>query len=107
VNSRLVVPRVQAEQDVLDAIDFYLVEASEKIALGFINALERAYRLIGEQPHAGASRYAHELDLPDLRSWGLRGFPYVVFYVPREDQIDVWRVLHAASDIPAWMQAPS
>ena len=29
-----------------------------------------------------------------------------VFYVERDDHIDVWRVLHAQRDIPAWMQEP-
>jgi toxin ParE1/3/4 len=28
-----------------------------------------------------------------------------VFYVEREDHIDVWRVVHAQRDIPAWMRA--
>ena len=98
-----IIPRALAEQDVNDALEFYLAEAGRKVALGFIDALERTYRLIGQQPGAGSSRYAHELDLPGLRSWPLRGYPYVVFYVPRDDFIDVWRVLHAASDLPAWM----
>jgi toxin ParE1/3/4 len=29
-----------------------------------------------------------------------------VFYVEREDHIDVWRVLHAQRNIPARMQEP-
>lgn len=107
MKARSVVPRAQAEQDVNDALEFYLGQASPKVALGFIDALERAYRLIGERPGAGSGRYAHELDLPGLRSWPLRGYPYVVFYMPREDYIDVWRVLHAANDIPAWLNGES
>lgn len=106
MNPRRIVPRALAEQDVLDAVDFYLAEAGEKAALKFIDALERAYRLIAERPNVGSSRYAHDLDLPELRGWGLRGFPYIIFYVPRGDHIDVWRVMHAATDIPAWMQEP-
>lgn len=107
MKSRSVVPRAQAEQDVNDALDFYLGVAGQKVALGFIDALERAYRLISERPGAGSGRYAYELDLPGLRSWPLRGYPYVVFYMPREDYIDVWRVLHAANDIPAWLSGES
>jgi len=108
LKSKDVVPRALAERDINDALDFYLAEASPKAALGLLDALERAYRLIGERPDAGSSRYAHELDLPGLRSWPLHGYPYIVFYVAREDHIDVWRVLHAASDIPVWMvNAPS
>jgi hypothetical protein len=33
----------------------------------------------------------------------MRRYPYVVFYVEREDRIDVWRVLHTRRDIPARM----
>ena len=31
------------------------------------------------------------------------GFPHIVFYVETSNCIDVWRGLHGASDIPAWM----
>lgn len=48
----------------------------------------------------------HELNLPDLRSWALSRYPYLIFHIERPDHIDVWRVLHSKRDIPAWMQAP-
>lgn len=31
------------------------------------------------------------------------GFPPLVFYLETKDCIDIWRVLHTARDIPAWM----
>jgi toxin ParE1/3/4 len=51
-------------------------------------------------------RYAHELDVPGLRCWPLRRYPHLVFFVERDDHIDVWRILHAERDIPAWMGGP-
>ena len=63
--------------------------------MGFIDALERAY--------AHISRYAHELNLPGLRSWKLTRYPYLIFYVEFENSVDVWRVLHGQRDIPAWL----
>lgn len=101
--AKTVVQLPLAAKDVEAAIDFYLFEASQSVALGFVDALEGAYRLIGEQPAAGSSRYAHELQLPGLRSWPLKRYPYLVFYIEHADRVDVWRVLHAASDLPAWM----
>ncbi|WP_066683336.1 type II toxin-antitoxin system RelE/ParE family toxin [Caulobacter sp. CCH9-E1] len=98
-----IVRRRRAEQDVDEALAFYLAEANGEVALGFIEALEQCYRRIGESPAAGSNRYAHELDLPGLRSRALKGYPYFVFYVQRPDHIDVWRVLHAATDIPTWI----
>jgi toxin ParE1/3/4 len=100
------IPRVQANRDVDEAIAYYLSEASEAVALGFIDALEEAYRHVGRQPATGSPRYAHELNLPGLRAWSLTRYPYLVFYVERPDHSDVWRVLHGQRDIPAWMQEP-
>lgn len=62
----------------------YLSEASEEVALGFVDALERAYRHISKHPASGSSRYAVELNLPGLRSWPLRYFPHLVFYLENE-----------------------
>jgi toxin ParE1/3/4 len=100
-----VLPRNRADRDVDDAIDYYLREGSEKAALGFIEALRQTYLQIGRHPQLGSPRYAHELDLPGLRHRALKRYPYLVFYVERENHIDVWRVLHGRRDIPAWMQA--
>ena len=101
-----VVLRERAQRDVDEAVEHYLVEARAAVALAFIDALEEVCRRLGEHPASGSPRYARELDLPGLRSWVVRGFPYLVFYVEREADIDVWRVLHAARDIPVWLREP-
>jgi hypothetical protein len=59
---------------------------------------------IGRHPATGSPRYALDLNLPGLRFWPLKRYPYLVFYVARSDPIDVWRALHGQRDIPAWMQ---
>jgi toxin ParE1/3/4 len=101
-----VVPRDRANRDIDDAVAYDLKERAEEAALGLVDALEDAYLLLGRYPAVGASHYAHELGIPGLRSWSLPRFPYVVFYLERQDHIDVWRVLHARRDIPALMQEP-
>ena len=100
-----VIPRELTNRDVDNAIAYYLEEQAEKAALGFVDALERAYKQISRHPASGSSRYAHELDLPGLRSWPLQRYPHLVFYVEQDTHIDVWRVLHDAKDIPAWLHA--
>ena len=104
MTAKPIVPRELANRDVDETIAYYLSEASDEVALGFVDALERAYRHISRHPATGSSRYAVELNLPGLRSWPLRRFPYLVCYVETKDCIDVWRALHCARDIPAWMQ---
>ena len=100
---KAVVPRELANADVNAAIDHYLAEASAKVATGFVEELEKAYAHIARQPASGSPRYAHQLGIPDLRSWALGRYPYLVFYVERDEHVDVWRVLHAQRDIPSWM----
>ena len=95
--------RGAADRDVQQAIDYYVAEDAQQVALKFIDALEQALHHIEQHPGVGSPRYAHELDLPGLRSWYIKGYPYVVFYVERDNHVDVWRVLHGSRDIPSWL----
>jgi len=106
VRPKRIIPRERTKQDIDEAVDYYLSETGENAALGFIDALEQAFRHIARHPATGSSRYAHELDLPGLRYWPLKRYPYLVFFVEHDDHIDVWRILHGARDIPAWMIEP-
>lgn len=106
MSGKPVIPRERANRDVDDAIACYLKEHAGQAALGFVKALEDAYALLSRHPGAGASRYAYELDIPGLRSWPLRRFPYLIFYMEQADHIDVWRVLHGRRDVPALMREP-
>lgn len=99
--SKTVIPREKARQDVEAAADYYQDEAGPDVALDFIDALQAAYQAIATRPGIGSTRYAAELDLPELRCRKLKRFPYLVFYIERADHLDVWRVLHARRDIPA------
>jgi len=95
-----VVRRARAGQDLLEAVEYYLQEAGDKVALRFIDAVEKAFRRIVRHPPSGSPRYSLELELPGLRCWPVKHFPYLVFYVEREDHVDVWRLLHGQPDIP-------
>ncbi|MEQ1805089.1 MAG: type II toxin-antitoxin system RelE/ParE family toxin [Burkholderiaceae bacterium] len=106
MKAKAVIPRELAIRDVDEAIDHYLGEGAVNAALDFVEALEKAYAHIGRQPASGSPRYAHELNLPGLRSWPLTRFPHLVFYFEYDDHVDVWRVLHGKRDIPAWMGEP-
>lgn len=104
MKTKPVVPRELAIKDAEDALDFYLQEAGDQVALGFIDSLQKAYDQLSRQPQTGSPRYAHELNLPGLRMWPLKRYPYLVFYVEQANHIDVWRVLNGLTDIPAWLQ---
>ena len=103
MTAKPIVPRGLANRDVDEPIGYYLKEGSEQAALGFIDALGRAYDRISRHPASGSPRYAHDLNIPGLRFCTLTHYPHLVFYVERSDHIDVWRVLHGRRDVPAWM----
>lgn len=93
--------RARAARDIEAAVDDYAVEAGEDVTLRFISELDVAFGHLTNFPQSGTLRWSHELGIPELRSWSLRRFPYLVFYVDRPSALDVWRVLHARRDIPA------
>ena len=103
MKTKPVIPRSQANWDVEDALAYYLEQHAPEAALSFIDAMEAAYDQVSRYPAAGSPRYDHELNLPGLRFVPLHGFPHLVFYVEREDYVDVWRVLHGQRDTPSWM----
>ena len=98
--------RQLAADDIDAALSYYQREAGESLAIRFIDALEAELGRISQHPLIGSLRYSYELDIPGLRSWPLEKFPYIVFYADRAEYVDVWRVLHARRDIPAWLALP-
>ncbi len=104
MTAKPLVPRERANRDVREAVAWYLDKGGPEVALGFIDAVEQAFRLVSRSPAAGSPRYGQELGIPGLRSWPLTNYSRLVFYRERPDYVDVWRVLAAQRDVPAWLQ---
>ncbi|MDX8440334.1 type II toxin-antitoxin system RelE/ParE family toxin [Mesorhizobium australafricanum] len=105
--AKAIVPRNLALRDIEDAVDYYAREVGSHVALGYVDDLQNAYKLIASHPASGSLRYGYEIGLPGLRSVQFKRYPYLIFYFEQTDHIDVWRVLHAQRDIPAWLQYPN
>lgn len=101
--AKRVVLTEHARREVRQTTAWYRKEGGTALAKRWAAALEDALRHIGVHPQTGITRYAVQLKLDDLRFWPVNGFPYLVFYVEREQRVDVGRVLHAQRDVPAWM----
>ena len=93
--------RRAAADDIDAAAAYLLTEAGPQVAARFINATEAALAHVGRHPHHGTLRFSYDLDIPALRAWPLARFPYLVFYLERNDEIDVWRILHSRRDLSA------
>lgn len=84
----------QAEAD-LDALWAYVAAQNPDAADRLVDAVLEGSRMHVRFPNLGQMR-------DDLRP-GLRCFvvtPYVVFYRPIEDTIEILRILHGARDLP-------
>lgn len=92
-------PRLAAARDVEETVDYYAMEASEKIADRFVDALYKAYDRLSRTPEAGSPLLGAALGLSGLRTWPIAGFPYLICYQARDGVIDIWRVLHAQRDL--------
>ena len=103
MTEKRVVLTAQAKSDVRKATGWYRTEGGALLARRWVGAMEAALRHIGTHPLTGSTRYAVQLTLDGLRFWPIDSFPYLVFYVEREEQIEVGRVLHVKRDIPVWL----
>ena len=99
--ANLVRLRRLAADDIDAALDYYLASAGAEVARRFLAAAQRGLSQLSRQPQVGSLRFAFELDIPELRAWPIAKFPYLVFYVEHDAEIDVWRLLHTSRDIPA------
>ena len=80
--------RSQAEQDITQALDFYLDEDSPSSALRFGDALEEAYNGIRESP------FRYPADRDGVRQKPIAGFPFSVLYSIKSDEIVVFSIRH-------------
>lgn len=86
----------------IDALADYIACDSPDAAMRFLDAVQKSFDLIGEQPGIGTQRYAHLPMLEGLRMLPVSDFEkHLVFYIERPSYIDILRVLHGSRDIPA------
>lgn len=71
----------------------------------FVDELENADAHIARLAASGSPRAAHQLGRADPRFWLLARDPCLVVDVGRAEHRDLWRVLHAERDVPAWVTA--
>ncbi len=101
-----VVPRVSAEDDLDRAYDHYLATAGIDVTIDFLHDFDRAVAHISRFPETGSPRYGFDPGLSGIRFWPMKSFPYLIFYIETEHQIDVWRVIHGRMDISTELNDP-
>ena len=90
-----------AELDLNGHVD-YIAADNETAATRFIDAVEKAFRLLSQMPEIGTQRRFRSPRLEGVRFWPIPGFEkYLIFYRVVDEAVQVLRVLHGARDIPA------
>lgn len=97
---RRVERRPRARLDVLEQAIYLGEEASEDVALRFIEAIDAALRRLADTPEIGRLREFRSPRLVGLRSWPVPDFDkHLIFYRVAEDLVEVVRVVHGARDL--------
>jgi toxin ParE1/3/4 len=67
-----------------------------------LQAVEKTFDRLSEMPLIGSPREIRNPAIEGLRIRPVQGFPdHLIFYIPREDAVEVIRVLHGSQ---AWLQ---
>lgn len=100
-----VILRRRAREDIDEAVSFYLEHGPPEAARSLLDELEVALARVSRYPDFGSPRYAELLAVPGLRTWVRQGHPYLLFYRMSSERVHVWRMLHAARDMPESLRA--
>ncbi|MEP6483486.1 MAG: type II toxin-antitoxin system RelE/ParE family toxin [Rudaea sp.] len=100
MNRRVVKMRPAARRDVAAAVAWFAKEGGATIARRSIDEVHMLFDRLASHPSSGSPRYAALCALADLKTMSLKDFPYLVFYLDRDEWVDVLRVFHGARDIP-------
>lgn len=95
--------RSSAERDAAEAAYWYATQAGLAVGERFLAAVETGIAHLSQHPASGSPRYALPLNLDGMRFWPVGVFPYLIFYIEHDTHLDIWRVLQAQRDVPAWM----
>ena len=89
-----------ARRDLLEQFIYFVEHAGADWAERYIAAVDRTSLQLTQHPHLGRPYDCGIERLRGLRRFAVTGFDkYLIFYIPRENGIDLIRVLHGARDI--------
>lgn len=91
--------REMARHDLRRQLAYYRREASEKIALQLRTVAENSIRFLEQNPGLGSPTLGKELEVENLRTWRLTGFPLLWLYIEHPTHLDFVRLLGQQQDI--------
>ena len=93
--------RPRAEADLIDRTAHYRAAGGDELAKRFFDSALASLRSVERMPGIGSPLIGEMCDIPDLRSYAVKGFPIRWYYFIAEDHLDVVRLLADAQDLTA------
>jgi toxin ParE1/3/4 len=98
--TRRIIIRPRASVDI-DEQFAYIAANNFDAALRFFDAARQTFSQLAQMPGLGSLYNIENPRLVGLRRWAVRGFDkHLIFYVERDEYIEIVRLLHAARDLP-------
>jgi toxin ParE1/3/4 len=95
----------QARRDVVE-LAVYIGQDSVGAANRFLDATDKTFAMLAQQPFLGTEHAAQNPRLNGIRVFRVKKFPnHLAFYFARKDGIEIVRVLHGARDLDAALDA--
>lgn len=93
--------REKARHDLRHQLAYYRREASQGVALQLRMVAESSIRFLEQNPGVGSPTLGKELEIENLRTWRLTGFPLLWLYIEHTSHLDFLRLLGQQQDIAA------
>ena len=93
--------RPQAKQDFRDEVRYDRKKAGTRVARRLVTAIGENLRSLEQQPAMGSPKLGQEVEIEELRTWEVSGFPLLLIYIERLDHLDVVRVLGQRQNVAA------
>jgi toxin ParE1/3/4 len=94
--------RPLAIKDIDAHFDYLAMLGGLPVATRFLENANSCFSLLAENPQMGSPARLRRTRLRGLRKFPVKGFEYLIFYMPRLDGIVVVRVIHSSRD---WKKA--
>ena len=91
-------------QVIRDLIDLatYIAQDNMNFSDKFLTAAEETFKQLAQTPKMGKVREFDNPNLADVRQQPIKGFKnYLVFYLTKDSDVEILRVLHGRRDIDA------
>ncbi len=88
----------QARTDIVE-LAVYIGQDDINAASRFLDAIDETFALLARQPFIGAKHTTKNSRLEEIRVIRVKKFPnHLTFYMARDNEIEIVRVLHGARD---------